>query len=211
MELMKTIQEWQRNGQLLGNRFCEALVYASIVHAAQRRKGGDTPYVGHLLAVAAIIIDAGGSEDEAIAGLLHDAVEDQGGAPRAADILVRFGPEVTAIVLACSDAAPAKGEEKSPWPERKAIYRDHLEKCRDASVYLVSAADKLHNLRSTWSDYGRVGTKVWARFNASPPECINNYFELCRIYAGDPPDDRRTSFLSEMRELIEKLSSTIRV
>jgi (p)ppGpp synthase/HD superfamily hydrolase len=197
------------SGAVLGRRFRDALVYAATAHAAQSRKGGSIPYVGHLLGVASILIDAGATEDEAIAGLLHDAVEDQGGEPRLADIAATFGQSVADIVSACSDASPSEGEEKAPWAQRKEKYREHLAECGNASVYLVSAADKLHNLRSMWSDHGRVGNELWMRFNASPRDCLNNYAELCAMYAGKPDDARRASLLSEMRELIQKLEATI--
>src|SRR5262245_5807386 len=107
----------------LSQRFDEALVYAARVHAAQKRKGTEIPYLSHLLAVAALALEHGASEDEAIAALLHDAVEDQGGAARRADIRWRFGDAVAAIVDGCSDADV---EPKPPWRERKERYLAHL-------------------------------------------------------------------------------------
>lgn len=98
---------------VLGSRFTDALLYASLIHGGQRRKGSDIPYIGHLLGVASILIDLGADEDEVIAGLLHDAVEDQGGLVRANDIRARFGDRVADIVLACSDAAPKKRREET--------------------------------------------------------------------------------------------------
>jgi (p)ppGpp synthase/HD superfamily hydrolase len=206
----ETSRDRERDAKVLGKRFEDALVYASIIHGAQRRKGGDIPYLGHLLGVASILIDASATEDEAIAGLLHDAVEDQGGPPRLADIRQRFGSTVADIVEACSDAAPADGEKKALWPERKAAYRKHLKACDDKSVYLVSAADKLHNLRSMWADYGRVGDELWTRFNASPADAMENYAKLYEIYDGKPKDKRRASLLPELAELIAKLRATIK-
>ncbi len=134
-----------------GDRFHDALSYASRLHAAQRRKGGQVPYVAHLLAVTAIVLEHGGNEDEAVAALLHDAVEDQGGAPRLAEIRARFGVVVADIVAGCTDADTTP---KPPWQERKDRYLAHLP-AAGRSVQLVAAADKLHNLRSLIEDYRR--------------------------------------------------------
>src|SRR5271169_5402067 len=120
------------------------MLYALCLHAAQTRKGSGVPYISHLISVAALTLEYGGSEDEAIAALLHDAVEDQGGAATRADILRRFGPEVTAIVDGCSDTEVSP---KPPWRARKEAYIAHLPTASE-SVQLVSACDKLHNARS---------------------------------------------------------------
>src|SRR5688572_28956686 len=121
-------------------RFREALVYACELHADQKRKGSDTPYVAHLLAVASLALEHGASEDVAIAALLHDAVEDQGGRPTAEEIGRRFGDAVKAIVDACSDTDV---QPKPPWRARKERYIAHVEHA-PRSVLLVSACDKLH-------------------------------------------------------------------
>ena len=122
-------------------RFCEALEYAVRLHAAQRRKGSDTPYIAHLLSVTAIVLEHGASEDEAIAALLHDAVEDQGGAPVREEIRRRFGPAVATIVDGCTDCDTTP---KPPWRERKEAFLARLPSA-GRSVHLVTAADKLHN------------------------------------------------------------------
>ncbi len=142
-------------------RFSAALAYASELHARQRRKRTEVPYVAHLLAVTSIVLEHGGSEDEAIAALLHDAVEDQGGAPRLAEIRQRFGAAVADIVDGCTDADITP---KPPWRERKDKYLAHLPTA-SRSVQLVSAADKLHNVRSLCEDYRVSGEDVWQRFN----------------------------------------------
>jgi hypothetical protein len=152
----------------LGPRFRDALAYAAEVHEDQVRKGTAIPYVAHLLAVAALVIEdgarAGGAdEDEAIAALLHDAVEDRGGAARLADIEARFGPRVAAIVAACSDAM-GDGGPKPPWRARKEAHLRHLEDA-DAGVWRVTLADKVHNLRAIVADYAELGDALWARFN----------------------------------------------
>ncbi|MEX0676165.1 MAG: HD domain-containing protein [Pirellulales bacterium] len=143
-------------------RFNEALVYASELHAGQRRKGSGAPYISHLLGVTAIVLEHGGSEDEAIGALLHDAVEDQGGAPRLEEIRRRFGPVVAEIVDGCTDSDTTP---KPPWRERKEAY---IAQVSDAgrSAQLVSAADKLYNARSTIDDYRVYGESVWQRFTA---------------------------------------------
>ncbi|HEV3138536.1 MAG TPA: HD domain-containing protein, partial [Pirellulales bacterium] len=134
-------------------RFSEALAYAAELHGDQLRKGSGVPYFSHLLAVAAIALEHGASEDEAIAALLHDAVEDQGGAPVRDEIRRRFGRGVADIVDGCTDADTLP---KPPWRERKEKYLAHLPTA-GASVQLISAADKLHNARSLLQDYRAIG------------------------------------------------------
>src|SRR5947209_5792410 len=156
------------NATALTDRFDRALLYATHVHRGQTRKGANTPYVAHLLAVAAAVLEYGGSEDMAIAGLLHDAVEDQGGEPRLADIRHRFGERVADIVRSCSDSLvnTAGGGVKEDWSERKTRYIDHL-KVVDRETLLVSLSDKVHNARSILRDLRKpdVGEQVWSRFS----------------------------------------------
>ena len=151
----------------LGPRFEAALAYACVVHAHQRRKGTEIPDVAHLLAVAGLVIEDGAaagelSEDEAIAGLLHDAAEDVGGEGRLADIRVRFGERVAEIVAACSDTFETP---KPPWRERKEAYLAHLAVETDRGVLRVSLADKVHNCRAILADYRLLGDELWSRFN----------------------------------------------
>lgn len=150
----------------LGPRFSAALVLADELHRAQVRKGGEVPYVSHLLAVAATVLEHEGDEDEAIAALLHDAAEDQGGEPTLAVIRDRFGERVAAVVRGCSDSLAIDPSQKPPWIERKRKYLDHFAEA-DASTRLVSMADKLHNCRTTVSDLYMVGAATWQRFNAT--------------------------------------------
>ncbi len=142
-------------------RFRDALTYACELHAAQRRKGTDIPYVAHLLAVASIALEHGASEDEAIAALLHDAVEDQGGRATGDEIRRRFGDAVADVVHACSDTDV---EPKPPWRARKEAYIAHLSGA-PRSVLLVSASDKLHNARSILADLRTAGDALWSRFS----------------------------------------------
>ena len=144
-------------------RFEAALVYAHQVHQQQRRKGTGIPYIAHILGVAALALEYGAVEDEAIGALLHDAAEDGGGEATLAEIRARFGDAVGDIVLGCSDSLVEDPEDKLPWRERKENYLAHLEKA-SASVLLVSAADKLHNVRSMMRDYREHGEEIWERF-----------------------------------------------
>jgi len=141
-------------------RFDSAVAFAREIHAGQPRKGTDIPYLSHLLGVAAIALENGASEDEAIGALLHDTAEDAGGAPVIAEIRTRFGAAVADIVSGCSDTFETP---KPLWRPRKEAYLAHLEGASPA-VLLVSAADKLHNVRSITSDYMVIGETVGARF-----------------------------------------------
>lgn len=145
---------------LLGQRFAAALTFAYGAHIDQPRKGGEVPYIGHLLGVCALVIEEGGDEDAAIAALLHDAVEDQGGQVMLDEIRERFGDAVGEIVLACSDTLVTP---KPPWHERKRSYLAHLA-TEPAQVRLVSLADKLFNARAIRRDYEKVGEELWDRF-----------------------------------------------
>lgn len=144
-----------------GERFERALIYAADAHRDQTRKGASVPYITHLLAVASIVGENGGTEGEAIAALLHDAPEDAGGRARLEDIRLRFGDAVAQIVAGCTDTYE---DPKPPWRERKEAYLAHLAEA-PAPVLLVSAADKLHNARSVLADYRAVGEGLWDRFN----------------------------------------------
>jgi (p)ppGpp synthase/HD superfamily hydrolase len=159
-------------------RFEAALTYATHLHRDQTRKGTDIPYVGHLLGVASLVIEDGGSEDEAIAGLLHDAVEDQGGAPRLEDIRTRFGVGVAAIVAGCTDADTIP---KPPWRQRKEAYLAHLREAT-ADVLRVSAADKFYNARAILEDYRALGEALWPRFSEGRDEILWYYRSLVAIF-----------------------------
>lgn len=145
----------------LGPRFHRAFLFAANKHAGQTRKASTIPYIAHLMGVASLVLEAGGDEDLAIAALLHDVVEDCGGAPMLKDVRRRFGKRVANVVDGCTDAHT---DPKPPWLERKQTYLQHL-KDADADTLLVSAADKLNNVRSILSDYRQVGEFVWERFN----------------------------------------------
>ncbi len=167
--------------QTLTSRYTQAVEYASVIHATQTRKGTNIAYISHLLGVSSLILEAGGNEDEAIAGLLHDAVEDCGGLARLEDVRARFGDRVADIVLACSDSTDEGRKRSTAYWERKRRYLDHLEATRDDRAVLVSIADKAHNARALVTDLHEMGTGVLEKFNGTPSEIVEYYSECVRI------------------------------
>ena len=164
---------------MLTARFTEAVEYARAHHVADVRKGTTIPYVSHLLAVCALLLEHSGGESEAIAALLHDVVEAGGGETALADIRARFGADVALIVAGCSDTTAAVKEE---WQLRKDRYIEHLELAAP-DVLLVSAADKLHNARSILADLREHGDELWARFNRGAREQLWYYGTLRDVFA----------------------------
>jgi (p)ppGpp synthase/HD superfamily hydrolase len=160
-------------------RFDAALVYASRLHASQRRKGTAIPYVAHLLAVTSLVLEDGGDEDEAIAALLHDAIEDhpRGGQTKA-EIGRDFGPRVLRLVLATTDA---ETHPKPPWRERKERYLAHLTQAPPDELR-VAVADKVHNARAILSDYRLVGEQLWERFTVGREETLWYYRSLAAAF-----------------------------
>lgn len=169
---------------VLSSRFSAALDRAMRLHGNQCRKGTAIPYVAHLLAVASIVLEHGGDEDEAIGALLHDTAEDCGGLPVLERVRLEFGARVADIVAACSDTFT---KPKPLWHERKARYLQHLPHA-SPSAKLVCAADKLHNLRTTVEDVRRDGPAAMAKFNASADH-VRWYYAACAHAVGDsvPP------------------------
>jgi GTP pyrophosphokinase len=164
----------------LSHRFEEALAFAANLHSSQWRKGTNIPYVSHLLAVSGIALEHGANENEAIAALLHDAVEDQGGLPTLEQIRQKFGEEVADIVWGCSDTDTYP---KPPWRERKEAYIAHLRYATD-SVLLVSACDKLHNARTTLSDLRYNGDEIWQRFRGGKEGLLWYFRTLVESFKG---------------------------
>ena len=186
---------------LLDDRFEAALVMAYRLHRSQVRKGSPVPYVAHLLSVAALVLEDGGDEDEAIAALLHDAVEDQGGSVTRELVRVTFGARVCEIIDGCTESMV---QPKPPWKERKLL---HLEKVATASVSVrrVTMADKLHNIRSLLADYERFGEGLWARFGGGKAGTIWYYQEMVkRLQVGESVGMMRS--LSEAVGRLEGLS-----
>lgn len=170
----------------LSPRFDAALALAHALHRAQRRKGTDVPYVAHLLAVASLALEHGATEDEAIAALLHDAVEDQGGAATAARIRAEFGEAVVAIVLGCTDTPLDDAAPKPAWRARKEAYVAHLAHAAP-SVRLVSTCDKLHNARAIVADLRVHGASLWPRFSGGRDGVCWYYGALVAAFAAAGP------------------------
>jgi (p)ppGpp synthase/HD superfamily hydrolase len=171
-------------------------------HGDQTRKGGDIPYVSHLLGVAALVLEAGGDEDMAIAGLLHDTIEDT--ATTAADVEDRFGRRVAFIVVGCTDTDEFP---KPPWRMRKERYIAHLAApTTPADVLAVSLADKLHNARSMLADYRHYGEEVSRRFNANPAEQLWYYQTLAGIFQARIPGP----MTDELRHTVDQLREEFR-
>jgi (p)ppGpp synthase/HD superfamily hydrolase len=162
----------------LGPRLQHAFRYAAEKHAGQTRKQTAVPYLSHLMAVASLVLEAGGDEDMAIAALLHDVVEDCGGMPRLREVRKLFGRRVAKIVEGCTDSF---GEPKPEWSERKKDYLREV-KHADAETRLVSASDKLHNVRTILADYRQDGEAIWARFSGKKEGTLWYYRALSGEY-----------------------------
>ena len=188
----------------LSRKFEEALVYASVVHAGQIRKATGIPYIAHLLGVASIAFEYGADEDQGIGALLHDTAEDAGGAARIDDIRVRFGEKVATIVEGCTDTLETP---KPPWRERKEKYLAHLKET-DASTRLVSAADKLFNVRSILRELRQRGDAVWARFSGGKKDRLWYYRALVTAFRqyGDHSDliDELNRVVTEIEKLVRE-------
>jgi len=186
---------------ILSARFVDAVAFAVRAHGDQRRKGGHIPYVAHLLGVASLVLEAGGDEDLAIAGLLHDTIEDTD--TTAQEIEASFGPRVAAIVEACSDAHE---RPKPPWRQRKEKYLSHLRSPdTTVDVLMVSRADKLHNARSILADYREVGEPVWNRFKEGPEQQLWYYGTLVDIFTARLPG----AMTDELRRVVDELAAEL--
>ena len=180
--------------------FESALRYASRLHAKQTRKGSDAPYISHLLAVAAIVLEHGGTEKEAIAALLHDAVEDQGGQETLEEIRRRYGKRVARIVAACSDTDQLP---KPPWRERKEAYVERL-RSEPYSVRLVVAADKLHNARHLLSSYRVQGEDLWSHFKGGRDGTLWYYRAVVDALVGAAEPEE-----NQLRAIIDEIDRTL--
>ncbi|NCD19585.1 MAG: HD domain-containing protein [Actinobacteria bacterium] len=192
----------------LTERFAEAVRYAAIVHATQVRKGTDVPYIGHLLGVASLVVDAGGEEDLAIAALLHDAAEDHGGEARLADIRARFGDRVTRMVEECSDSLTEDPEGKEEWKVRK---QEHLGRLESAGrdTLIVVAADKVHNARAIVTDLQTLGPdRAFRRFKGTPRQVLWYYEENLRI-AMDPRNDLPPALTAPLLAAVDQMRTHI--
>lgn len=163
---------------MLTSRFDDALLYASHVHGGHMRKGTQIPYLTHLLGVAALVLEDGGDEDQAIAGLLHDAPEDRGGRERLDDIRARFGEHVAAIVESCTDTFETP---KPSFLPRKRAHIKHLRAHAGADVLRVTAADKLNNARAILTDFRQHGDELFERFNAKKGGTLWYYASMVNV------------------------------
>jgi len=179
---------------MLTSRFIEALIYATQLHSNQVRKGTQIPYISHLLGVTSLVLEGGGDEEEAIAALLHDSVEDQGGLETLEEIQDLFGERVAKIVDDCSDTYVIP---KPPWRQRKEKYIDHLPET-SPEVRLVSLADKLHNARSILKDLRENGDLIWEKFNGGKEGTLWYYTSLVKVFQE-----------IEVNYLIEELERTV--
>jgi GTP pyrophosphokinase len=185
----------------LTSRFEEAFLYAARLHAGQKRKGTERPYIAHLIGVAALVLQYGGDEDEAIAALLHDAVEDQGGLPRLEEICAKFGERVAHIVAGCTDSTETP---KPPWRERKQRYVEHVRRaCPD--VLRVSAADKLYNVREILADYRELGDALWPRFQGGREGTLWYY----RALVGAFQTAGATPLVEELDRVVTELEALV--
>lgn len=184
----------------LTHRFVEAVAYATKLHLGQARKGSGVPYVGHLLGVCSLVLEERGTEDVAIAALLHDAGEDQGGEARLVEIRRLFGADVESIVRACSDTLL---QEKPDWQTRKEQYLVHLEH-QSRSVLLVSLADKLFNARAILRDYPTEGEALWGRFTGDRDAQLWYYRSLSKVFLRRLADVRMTQELSRVVAELEQ-------
>jgi len=193
---------------VLTSKFDRALTFARIIHGSDVRKGTDIPYLSHLLQVAGIALEFGGSETEAIGALLHDAAEDGGGERTLDQILSEFGPEVAQIVRENSDSITPTKSEKAPWQERKVRYIEAISH-KSRSACLVSIADKLHNVRSLMADQERFGDEHWGRFNATKVQSQWYYGSLVDAFAkrlGEFPE--LTPAVNELRVAVRALQKS---
>jgi (p)ppGpp synthase/HD superfamily hydrolase len=184
----------------LTERFEEALIYAAQLHIRQKRKATQVPYISHLMSVSALVLEDGGDEDQAIAGLLHDAAEDQGGQQTLEEVRKRFGDRVAYIVESCSDTFVVP---KPPWRERKEAYLAHLGSA-PSDVRRVALADKIHNARSILFSIRKDGEDVWKRFNGGKEGTLWYYRSLLQIFK-ETDNDFLTGELERTLEEIEGL------
>lgn len=182
----------------LTEKYQEAIKYATFHHKDQTRKQTTIPYISHCLSVSALVLEAGGDEDQSIAGLLHDIAEDCGGEIRLKEINSNFGERVEKIVRGCSDSLTTDQNNKAPWKIRK---QEHLEKLEsaDQDILLVTGADKTHNARAITTDLQIIGDDIWNRFNAKKDEILWYYQSVYKIL-----EDKKVSEL-----ILKQLSKSI--
>ena len=193
------------SGLPLSGKFREALVFAAKAHDGQGRKGTKVPYVAHLLGVTGIVLEHGGDEEQAIAALLHDAVEDQGGVAMRHQIRSRFGEHITAMVDDCTDSDV---EPKPPWKERKVAYLAHISRVGDDAL-LVSLADKVYNARAIVRDLRREGLSVFRRFKGRREGTLWYYGALVEAFEERRPEGAAAELLDELSHAVREMHRTV--
>lgn len=197
-----TIDVAAPRANVLSSRFVDALAFAIKAHGDQPRKGGSVTYVAHLLGTASLVLESGGDEEMAIAGLLHDTIEDTD--TDAQEIVAAFGPRVAGIVEACTDT---NVQPKPPWRERKERYLAHLcEAETSPDVLVVSRADKLHNARAILQDYRDLGDELWSRFKEGSEQQLWYYGALAAIFTERLPD----ATTDELRRVVDELRARVK-
>lgn len=184
-------------------KISNAFAYAEALHREQTRKGANTPYLSHLMSVSALVLEHGGDENQAIAALLHDAVEDQGGLATLREIRTRFGPEVAQLVLSCSDSIEWEGAPKRPWRERKLAYVEKLAGI-SSDAALIITCDKIHNISCLIADVRRHGVTTLHRFRR--PASLRWYYSAVAAglwpHRAHAPVARLQSLVSEFAALV---------
>jgi len=184
----------------MSERFEDAMLYAARLHANQHRKTNQTPYIAHLFAVTAMVMEAGGDEDTSIAALLHDSVEDQGGIETLEKIKERFGNKVARIVEECTDAFT---HPKPPWRERKLAHIERIKTCSSEAL-LVILADKVHNSRAMLADYDNLGESIWDKFKGGRDGTLWYYKSLMPIFK----ERTRGYLVDELARLVDEVERT---
>ncbi len=182
----------------------DAFEYAASHHRGDVRKGTQIPYLAHVLGVASLVLEYGGSDEQVAAAFLHDVPEDHGGKARLDEIKKKFGKKVAKIVRECSDSLSADPANKEKWSKRKKRYVKHLRGAH-ADALLVSCADKLYNARSTLEDARTMGPRVWDRFNAGPQKQARNYRALATVFCARMRKGRPAVMARELHAVVNEL------
>jgi (p)ppGpp synthase/HD superfamily hydrolase len=189
---------------IYSDRLIQALQAAAELHHGQVRKGTSFPFITHLLGTCSIALEFGANEDQAIAALLHDVIEDVEPVERARAAVAEFGPEVLRIVEACTDSDV---HPKPPWNDRKRRYLEHIHEA-DHAILLVSASDKLSNARSIVIDLHRVGSAVWDRFTADHEDKLWYYRSLVDAFRANPAHE--PALIDELDRVVTEMETLAR-
>lgn len=184
--------------------FNDAFLFASRLHDGQMRKGSSVPYLSHLMAVSALVMENGGTQDQAIAALLHDTVEDQGGEETLSEIRERFGDDVASIVEECSESLDIKDH---PWRERKEWFLNRIVQMSERGL-LVCVADKFHNVQGLINDHRNQGDQMWSSFNAGKTEQLWYYRSVAALLCERTENTLATTLSEKVDELEARCAET---